>query len=139
MYVDHESEFSSEQRVCNAGATEASTNSIKVGANAGRGEPVEFLFTVTEAFAGTATTLTTTLQQSSDDAGADPYANIAGISTGAIAKALLVPGYQFVLRLPDTHEAYVQAMYTGDNTFETTGKMTCHKVVDRQTNRIVGT
>jgi hypothetical protein len=135
MYIDKEMELSLEQAVCNAGATEASTYAKYVGANAGKGEPIEFLFTVTELFAGTATTLTITLQESSDNAVADAYADIVGCSTGAIPKAALVVGYQFTLKLPDSHEAYVQVLYTGDNTFETTGKITCQMVVDRQSNR----
>jgi len=140
MYIDKQVEFSSAQRVCNAGAAEASTNYYDFGVaspNVGKGEPIELLFTVTEVFAGTATTLTVTAQSSSDNAVADAYADISGITTGAIAKALLVVGYTFTLKLPPgaAYERYLQILYTGDNTFETTGSISCQMVVDQQTNK----
>ena len=140
MYIDKQFEFSSAQRVCNSGAAEASENIYDFGVaspNVAKGEPLTLLFTVITAFTGTGTTLTVTLQSSSDNAVADAYADIAGISTGAIVKATLVAGYQFTLTLPAsaTYERYMQVMYTGDNTFETTGSITCQLIRDYQSNR----
>lgn len=140
MYIDKQCEFSSAQRVCNAGASEASENYYDFGVaspNIAKGQPMGILFTVTEVFAGTGTTLTITVQSSSDNAVADAYADITGITTGAIAKATLVAGYQFYMPLPPfaTYERYMQILYTGDNTFETTGKISAQMVVDLQTNK----
>lgn len=140
MYIDKQCEFSNAQRVCNAGAAEASENYYDFGVanpNVAKGQPLGILFTVNEVFAGTATTLTITLQGSSDNAVADAYTDIVGITTGALAKALLVVGYQFYLPLPAfaTYERYMQILYTGDNTFETTGKISAQMVVDLQTNK----
>ena len=142
---DNEMMFSEEQRVCNGGAAEASTNVYDFGVaspNVAKGEPMVLLFTVTEVFAGTATTLTITAQSSSDNAEADAYADITGISTGAIAKATLVAGYQFTLPLPShaTYGRWMQILYTGDNTFETTGKITCALAIGGavQTNKAPG-
>jgi hypothetical protein len=138
MIIDKQCEFSSEQRVCDAGATEASENYFDTQIAApvlGKGVPVKILFTVEEVFAGAATTLTVTLQESSDNAVADAYADVPGASTGAIAKALLVAGYQFVMMVPPiATERYLQLLYTGDNTFETTGKISAQVVLDQQTN-----
>lgn len=138
-FIDYQMELSDSQRVCNAGASEASTNVYDFGVadpKIGKGERMALLFTVEEAFTGTATTLTVTLQSSSDNAVADAYADIVGITTGAIAKAVLVAGYQFTLELPPfaTYERYLQALYTGDNTFETTGIISCQMVLDVQSN-----
>ncbi len=142
-FFDFEMEFSAEQRVCNAGAAEESTNVYDFGVaspNVAKGEPIDLLFTVDEVFAGAATTLIVTVQSSSDNGVGDPFADITGITTGAIAKATLVAGYNFVLTLPPfaTYERYIRIMYTGDNTFETTGKISCRQVLDYQTNKSPG-
>jgi len=139
MIFDKQMELSNEQRVCNAGAAEESENVYDFGVvdpKIGKGEPMMFLFTVDEVFAGTATTLTITGQSSSDNAVADAYANISGITIGPIAKALLVEGYNFTIVLPAfaAYERYFRFMYTGDNTFETTGKISCRQVIDIQSN-----
>jgi hypothetical protein len=142
-FFDDQMYFSQEQRVCDGGATEASEDVYDFGVaspNVAKGEPITLLFTVDEVFAGTATTLTITLQSSSDNAVADPYADIAGITTGAIAKATLVAGYNFTLTLPAfaVYERYLRVMYTGDNTFETTGKISCRQALNYQTNKAPG-
>lgn len=143
MLIDAQMEFSDSQRVCNAGATEASTNQYDFGVASpkiGKGQPMKILFTVEAAFTGTATTLTVTLQGSSDNAVTDAYTDIVGITTGAIAKALLVAGYQFTLTLPPyaTYERWMQVLYTGDNTFETTGIISAQMILDEQTNEAPG-
>jgi hypothetical protein len=140
---DAEMQFSNAQRVCNAGAAEESENVYDFGVaspNVAKGEPITLLFTVDEVFAGTATTLTITAQSSSDNAVSDGYANITGITTGAIAKATLAAGYNFVMVLPPfaVYERWLRIMYTGDNTFETTGRISCRQVINYQTNKAPG-
>ena len=138
MILDHQFQLSDNQRVCDAGATEASTNYYDFGVTnpyVNKGNAVRLHFNVTEAFAGTATTLTVTIQESSDNAVADAYADVVGCTTGAIAKAALVAGYEFDMYLPASCERYIQVLYTGDNTFETTGKIDCNLVIDTQSNR----
>jgi hypothetical protein len=137
MILDKNNELSSAQRVCNGGATEVSENVYDCGAanaNTGMGEPLIFVFTVDAAFAGTATTLTVNLQDCTTAGGT--YYDIPGASSGAIAKATLVAGYQFTIVMPPTaHDRYIGVNYVGDNTFETTGTITCQVVKDFQSNR----
>lgn len=137
MFIDHECEFSLDQVATDAGATEVSTNyydTSVVAPNLGTGVPITILITISQAFTGTATTLTVTLQDCATFDGS--YTNVAGVSTGAIAKALLVPGYQFILTVPPVvTKQYWKLMFTGDNTFQTTGKVTAQVVLDIQSNR----
>ena len=137
MFIDYENEFSREQRVCNAGATEVSENVYNCGVaapNIGMGEPITILFTVDEAFTGTGTTLTVTIQDCATVGGS--YADLEGASSGAIPKATLVAGYQFVMIVPPiAHNQFLGILYTGDNTFETTGKMSAAVVPNFQSNR----
>ena len=137
MIIDKQCELSSAQRVCNSGATEVSDNVYDtsiVSPNLGTGEPITFLFTVITVFAGTATTLTVTIQECDTVGGS--YADVVGATSGAIAKATLVAGYQFMITLPGiTTERFLNVMYTGDNTFETTGTITCQVIRDFQSNR----
>lgn len=137
MIIDKQCEFSLQQRVCNAGATEVSENVYDCGVaapNIGKGKPITILFTVDEVFAGTATTLTVSVQDCATEGGG--YANIEGANSGAIAKATLAAGYQFTITLPQiAHARYLGILYTGDNTFETTGKITAQVIEDFQSNR----
>lgn len=137
MIIDYQCEFSREQRVCNAGATEVSENVYDCGVaapNIGKGKPIMILFTVDEVFAGTATTLEVTVQSCATEGGS--YVDIDGASSGTIPKASLVAGYQFTITLPQVaHDRYLGLLYTGNNTFETTGKITAQVVEDFQSNR----
>ena len=142
-FFDDQMYFSEAQRVCNAGAAEASEDVYDFGVaspNVAKGEPITLLFTVDEIFAGTATTLTVTLQSSSDNAVTDAYADIVGITTGAIAKATLAVGYNFTMTLPSAavYERWLRVMYTGDATFETTGKISCRQALNYQSNKAPG-
>jgi len=114
-----------EQQICNAGATEASTNYMDLGkanlqiAN-GKKTPI-LKFRVTEAFAGTGTTLTIDLESDTDSGFATALKQV--IRLGVIPKARLVAGalLQFPLP-PEKYQRYLHGYFTGDNTFETTGK-----------------
>jgi hypothetical protein len=57
-------------------------------------------------------TLTVKLQESSDDASADPYADITGATTGAIANAGQNNPYVFDVNLSE-RERYLRAVVTG--------------------------
>lgn len=123
MIIDRFNRFSNDQAVCNAAATEVSEDVVDLlaaGDAIGRERYLHVL--VTEAFAGTGTTCTFVLETDDNEA----MASAADIYTSAaIAKATLVPGYKAVrVRIPKGCERYLRLSCEGDDTFETTGKIT---------------
>jgi hypothetical protein len=130
MYVDKEQVFSDAQTICNSGATEYATDAIdlKVAANIAKGEPLAVVFNVDESFAGTGTTLTISLVTAT--ASDQTTGQKVLYSTPAMAKASLTAGRNpIILPLPPqafdgSSLRYLGIKYAGDNTFETTGKIT---------------
>jgi hypothetical protein len=134
MVLDNEVIFSDKQAITASGAT-ASTNVLDLGApgvtayNAvtlrrrlGRG-PIPLLLKVDQAFAGAMTTLQVDVQEG--DAADFSGTNRVVASFGAIAKASLVPGYQFPYKvLPrDIKQRYLRFLYTMDDA-ATAGQIT---------------
>lgn len=127
MVLDNEVIFSDKQAITASGAT-ASTNvldlgqpgvtaynSIQLRRRLGRG-PIPLLVKIDEAFAGAMTTLTVDIQEG--DASDFSGVNRVVASSGAIAKASLVPGFQFPYKvLPrDIKSRYLRFLYTMDDT-----------------------
>ena len=140
MILDRYNLFSDSQAVCDAGATEASTNLVDLNA-AGDAEVKRsrLHIVVTELFAGTGTTCAFALQTSVDAAFSSP---VVLWTTAAIAKATLVAGYQVTgetgLMIPAGCLQYLRVFYTGDNTFETTGQCDAFLSLDAQSNKFPG-
>lgn len=132
MILDNKLYLSSEQSICNSGQTEYSTSYVDFGSavNFGKGEPLAVVITVDELFAGTATTLTISLVTAT--ASDLTTGQVILYSTPAIAKASLTAGRApIILPVPPLAESgsdqqYFGIKYYGDNTFETTGKMTAY-------------
>ena len=125
-YTANRTTMALEQRVCDGGASEASTNHIKAGkasAKLGGGKSGPYLkIMVTEAFAGTGTTLAIYMETDTDSGFASALKQV--IHLGTIAKASLVAGTVFSIKLPFAiWQRYRRLYFTGDNTFEATGKI----------------
>jgi hypothetical protein len=135
--------FSDDQAIT---ATAISANVIDLGApgtpydaaaalnqDIGKGAPIPVLVQVTEDFA-TLDDLTVTIE-SAANAGLSSSAVVA-YSSGAIATASLVQGYQFSANvLPDKITGrYLGIRYTVGGSNATTGKITAGIVMGRQTN-----
>jgi len=146
MIFDNTLLFSSGQAIT---ASAASTNSIDLGATGtpvggsaltrdiGAGEEIEISVLVTEVFA-TLTSLTVTIE--TDDNSSFSSATTR-YSSGAIAAATLVAGYQFKVpaHFPlGTNERYVRLYYTVAGSNATTGKITAGVVAARQSNSALG-
>lgn len=105
MILDEQAIFSDKQAVT---ASAASTNTIKVGSDIGKGTPVEIFTQVMTPFAGL-TSLKVSVQTCDTENGS--YADVS--STDAIAQATLVGGYRFALKfLPNQLKKYVRLYYT---------------------------
>ena len=101
-------------------ATRNSTNTLKVGANRGRGNRVNLEFQITEAF-NNLTSLQVDIFDSADDS---TYSTVPLASSGAIPLASLTLGAKaFQVVLPPTHKAYIRPKYTVVGTAPTTGKV----------------
>jgi hypothetical protein len=132
MILDNKLYLSDAQTICNSGTTEYSTSYVDFGSavNFGKGEPLAVVITVDELFAGTGTTLTISLVTAT--ASDLTTGQVVLYSTPAIAKASLTAGRApIVLPLPPLAESgsaqrYFGLKFVGDNTFETTGKMTAY-------------
>ena len=108
--------FSDDQAIT---ADAASTNYVDVGDYAGRGEPVDVLVRVTEAF-NTLTSLHVSVTECDTVDGS--YTDVA--STPEIPLASLVVGYDFKLRfLPAVSKRYIKLHYDVTGTAPTTGKI----------------
>ncbi len=131
MIPDASLYLSSNQSICDTGATEYST-AIDFGSanNFAKGEPLAVFIAVTENFAGTGTTLTISLVTAT--ASDLTTGQKVLYSTPAMAKASLTAGRApIVLPLPPlafegSALRYFGLKYVGDNTFETTGKITAY-------------
>lgn len=137
MYIDSELVLSGTkalgvwtgQRICNAGATEASTDYVDQGAAGDGIAPGSRLIVIsTQVFAGTGTTLTIVVQHDSDSAFGTATTLVAG---PAIAKAATTAGTVLMdVVIPPYAKRYIRILYTGDNTFETTGAAVAFIVLD---------
>jgi len=117
------------QRICNGGATEASTNYIDLnveGLNITGAKGPFLIVRSTEICAGTGATLTITLETDTDDGFASDLKQV--FSTGAIPKARTAAGAVLVnQQLPVGNlSRFIRLMFTGDDTFETTGKVVAY-------------
>lgn len=143
MIFSNEDIFSDDQAIT---ATAISENVIDLGVRGtpydaaaalngdfGKGTPVPFLCQVTETFA-TLTSLTITLE-TADNAALSSGAVVV-YSTGAIAAATLVQGYQVPLQvMPEKiTKRYLGLRYTVGGSNATAGKITAAIVAARQTN-----
>ncbi len=131
MILDNELCLSSAQRICDTGATEYSSPiDLGVARNAAKGEPLAVVINFDEAFAGTGTTLTISLVTAT--ASDLTTGQKVLYSTPAMAKASLTAGRApLILPLPPlafegSAQRYFGLKYVGDNTFETTGKVTAY-------------
>ncbi|WP_413616414.1 hypothetical protein MRB56_09105 [Halomonas cupida] len=128
MIFDSTFLFSDDQAVT---ATAASTNIVDLGVvrDIGKGVPVPLLVQVTEDFA-TLTSLTVTVE-TDDDPGFGSPKVLA--TSGAIAAADLVAGYQFPLQyMPIGTERYLAITYTVGGTDATAGTVTAGVVAGHQ-------
>ena len=117
------------QAICNSGATEASTDYIDTLAAGNAIAPGARLLVVSTAIcAGTGTTLTISLQTCAESAFGSPTTLVA---SAAIAKAATTAGTVLMdVVIPPGVLRYLRVMYTGDNTFETTGSVVASIVLD---------
>ena len=135
MYLDKENEFSDAQALT---ATAASTNYIDVGhtGNWGPGvEEIEVIVQVDVALtSGAGSTLVAALQ-TDDNTSFSSAASLA--TTGTIAKASLVAGYQVAhWRIPVSGaERYIRIYYTVGTADFTAGSISAFVVAGGQTNR----
>ena len=110
------------------------TNCIKVGTNAGAGEPLKFRMTVKTSFhetdAGTNGTVTFVLQHCATSGGG--YADL--VSSAAIGTATLVAGYELDLVLPNVHDAYIAGYFNVSETYDQ-GEVIWALYKDVDTNR----
>ena len=112
--------------------TARSTNTIDLGANgAGKGNPVKLLIQVVETFtADGAATLNVDLCTDEDSDCSD---GTVLVSSGAIAKASLVAGYEFTLEcLPKLAQQFIDLNLTVATGPMTAGKLRAGIVMDKQ-------
>jgi len=140
MFVDDTLLLCDAQAICDAGTTEYSENAIDLGVarNIAKGEPLKVVIGVDEVFAGTGTTLTISVVTATNN---DlTTGQVVLLSTPAIAKTSLTAGrIPIVITLPPLPESggaqrYLGLKFVGDNTFQTTGKVTAFIALDAQTN-----
>lgn len=127
MYVDYETLMSDDQAIT---ATAASTNLIDLGADVdiGKGEPVNILVQVTEAF-NNLTSLAIALQ-TDDNTG---FSSATTLYTETLALAALVVGARIRMQhMPADNERYLRMNYTVTGTAPTTGQVTAGVVGDIQ-------
>jgi hypothetical protein len=131
MILDDKLCLSDSQTICDSGQTEYSTAiDMGIAKNMAKGEPLAVVITVDEVFAGSATTLTISLVTAT--ASDLTTGQVVLYSTPAIAKASLTAGRKpIILPVPPRAESgsdqrYFGLKYYGDNTFQTTGKMTAY-------------
>lgn len=106
--------FSDDQAIT---ADAASTNYVDVGKFAGRGEPIDILIRVTEAF-NTLTSMHVSVQQCDTTGGT--YTDV--VSTPEILLASLVVGYEFKIQfLPNVNQRYIKLHFDITGTAPTTG------------------
>lgn len=132
MIMDKENLFSDDQAIT---VTADSTNVINLGVdNIGKGEPIEILCQVTEAFAA-AGAATLQAQLETDDNAAMSSSTVVWDS-GAIGKASLVVGYEFTITfVPKAGmEQYAGLVFTVATGPMTAGKITAGLIKDRQNN-----
>lgn len=116
MILDEQAIFSDKQAVT---ATATSTNVIKVNGDIGKGDPVEVLIQVVEAFAGL-TSLKVAVQTCDTENGS--YTDL--VASDAIAAANLKAGYKFPIKfLPVGIKKFLRLNYTVVGT-GTAGKIT---------------
>ena len=114
------------QRISSSGAT-ASTDYIDALAKGDAFKSGARVHVVaTELFAGTGTTITVALETGSTNS-----CGTTLISTAAIAKASTVAGTVLLdAAIPLGCLRYLRMVYTADNTFETTGRISAYIVLD---------
>ena len=128
MILDKENLFGDDQAIT---ASAASTNVVDFGVSRdiGKGTPVPVLILVTADFA-TLTSLTAEIETSDteDFSSSDTLA-----TSGAIAAADLVAGYQFPIQYMPIHtKRYVRVNYTVGGTNATAGTVTAGVVAGHQ-------
>lgn len=144
MILDQQLLFSDKQSLAAAAGTHPATNVVDLGPpdtmpwpggqplhDPGRGEPVEVLIQVTEAFEGG-----TSVQAQLVMSDAENLSNPTILAeTAAVPTAELVPGYQFRLRtLPHgLSKRYLGVRYVTAGTF-TAGAVTAGLILDRQSS-----
>lgn len=128
MIFDSTFLFSDDQAVT---ATANSTNIVDLGVSRdiGKGVPIPLLIQVTADFA-TLTSLTVTVETDDNDS----FSSATTLaSSGAIAAADLVAGYQFPLQyMPIGTERYLRITYTVAGTAATAGTVTAGVVASHQ-------
>ena len=119
------------QRISSSGTT-ASTDYIDtLAAGDALKAGARLRIVATELFAGTGTTITCDLECHEDSSFSS--GTIKLFSTGAIAKAATVAGTVLAdVVIPTGCEQYLRMLYTADNTFETTGKVSATIVLDSE-------
>ncbi len=142
MIKDAENEFSADQAIT---ATARSTNHIDLGASGtppggaqaltrdiGQGKPIPILCEVVEAFTAAGAATLTVDAETDDNTGFSSAKNVW--SSGAIAKATLVVGYQFLIYyVPrSTDERYFGLNYTVATGPFTAGKINAGIVASLQ-------
>ena len=131
MYVDNNLVMSDAQAVT---VTAASTKSIDTQTalrDIGSGEPIELFVSVgAQVTAAGAATVVFALQDSADNS---TFADV--VSTPAIGKATLAPGYEALrIRLPSGLRRYIQVNYTVATGPLTGGTFNATVLLDRQDN-----
>ena len=130
MFYDSLNMFSDKQAIT---ATADSAKKVHLGGLklAGKMDPIFIDIRVNEDFA-TLTSLKVELQQADTESGS--YATVAGGDTGAIARASLVAGYKFGLRiLPGSvTQPWLKLVYTVAGSDATKGKVTAALVREEQ-------
>ena len=114
-------------------ASAASTHKIKIGTNAGAGEPIRVALVVTDTFtdAGNDATLTPSIQACGTESGS--YADI--VVGPAIPVASLVEGMTpYIFTLPASHAAYIRGYFTVANGPFTAGSVILGIVKDTDSN-----
>lgn len=119
------------QRISSSGAT-ASTDYIDTLALGDAFRPgIRFHVVATELLAGTGTTITIDLQCHEDSSFSTGTVTL--FSTGALAKAGTAAGTVLAdVVIPSGCERYLRVVYTADNTFETTGRISAYLVLDSE-------
>lgn len=125
MITDKYLRLSEDQEVLTS-AVSTNTIDLSQARDVGEGKPLYMVFTVTTAFTRAAGALTVTMNViTDDDAALGSPTTLA--STGAIAKADLTAGAQFVLQIPPVLGSkglrYLGASFTNSATADT-GKVT---------------
>lgn len=136
MIVDNNLRISTDQVITLNATSALSTNSVDLGVarDAGEGKPLYMNFAITTAMSAGTSCAFEIIQ--ADDAALT--SNVVSLcTTGAIARATLVAGYNTALRIPpqigSTGKRYIGARYTvaGDNSAGT-GKVTTDIVTNIQ-------